>query len=91
MRDLGAESNWVAISGDLRITKSPHEREAWRRSKLTAFFLKKGWMNQGPWLQASHLMRWFPDIMAQAAKVAPGAAFLVPFRYNGKFEQPRLT
>lgn len=87
---LSKEGGWVVISGDARITKNAHERRAWQQSRLTAFFLKKGWMNQTLWLQASRLIQWFPDIMAQAAKVAPGAGFVVPYRYNGRFEQPRL-
>ena len=91
IRTLGEQGDWVVISGGVRITKNAHERRAWQDSHLTAFFLKKGWLNQPLWFQASRLIQWFPDIMAQAAKVAPGAAFIVPYKYTGRFEQPKLT
>ena len=42
---LGKEGDWVVISGDYRIGKSAHEREAWHQSGLTVFFLSKGWTN----------------------------------------------
>ena len=88
---LAKEGDWVVISGDLRITRNPHERKAWQDSQLTAFFLKKGWLNQTFWLQAAQLVRWWPHIMEQARSVAPGAGFLVPFQYTRRFEQPKLT
>src|SRR5260370_1561213 len=43
--ELGKEGGWIVISGDYRIGKSPHEKEAWHQSRLTAFFLAKGWTN----------------------------------------------
>lgn len=87
---LGREGGWIVISNDVRITRNVHERKAWQQSGLTAFFLKRAWSSQNYWLQAANLIRWWPDIMAQARKVSPGASFLVPFRYSGRFEQPRL-
>ncbi len=42
IRPLSAEGGWTIVSGDVRITKSVHEREAWLNSGLTAFFLVKG-------------------------------------------------
>ena len=91
MAKLSQEGGWVVISGDVRITKNAYERKAWQQSHLTALFLKKGWMNQTLWRQASRLIQWFPDIMAQAEKVAPGAGFVVPFKHKGKFKQPKLV
>lgn len=91
LSSLAREGDWVIISGDIRITRNPHERKAWQEARLTSFFLPKGWMNIDPWIQASKLIRWWPDIMAQANRVAPGAAFVVPVKYNGKFEQLKLT
>lgn len=90
LEGLANEGGWIVISGDLRITRNAHERRVWQQSRLTAFFLKRAWMNQDFWLHASRLIGWFPDILAQARKVEPGAGFLVPFRYSGKFEQPKL-
>lgn len=83
---LGNEGDWVIVSGDPRISRGRHEREAWLESGLTAFFLAKGWMNQKLWDQAWQLIRWWPHIVAQAQAVRPGAGFLVP--WNGtKFQQ----
>jgi PIN like domain len=83
----GQEGNWIIVSGDLRIIENRHERAAWLEGKLTAFFLKPGWMNQPLWIQAWHLIRWWPKIVDQARKVHPGAGFLVPMK-GQKFEQP---
>jgi hypothetical protein len=87
---LGKQGDWIIISGDPRIVRSPHERKAWQTARLTTFFLKKGWTNVTFWQQAAQLVRWWPDIMNQAKRVAPGAAFLVPLNYSGRFEQLRL-
>lgn len=87
---LGKEGKWTIISGDLRISKNPHERRAWQSAKLTTFFLK-GWTQQPFWIQASRLIHWWPDIVEQASRVAAGAAFIVPFKYSGRFEQLRFT
>jgi PIN like domain len=42
---LAKETNWVVVSGDLRITRNPAERKAWRESGLVAFFLEKSCAN----------------------------------------------
>lgn len=88
---LAADDGWVVISGDLRITKLPHERDAWLASGLTAFFLAKGWTNVGLWDQAWRIVRWWPRILEAAELVAPGAGFVVPMNFGdkGKFEQIR--
>ena len=89
---LASEGNWVIISGDVRITRNPQQCKAWQEANLTTFFLpKKKWMASDPWLQAANLVRWWPDIMDQARRVAPGAGFLVPFKYKGRFEQVKLS
>lgn len=88
---LGSQGDWIVISADMHITRNAHERKAWQEAKLTTFFLKN-WSDQTFWMQAAQLVRWWPDIMAQAQKVKPGAGFLVPFNYRGgRFEQPKLT
>jgi hypothetical protein len=84
---LGEEGNWIVISGDQRIVKNQHERKAWQAARLTTFFLKKGWTNQELWAIAAQLIRWWPAIMKQAEIVVPGAAFIVQYNYNGRFEQ----
>ena len=86
---LGDEGEWVVISGDPRIIRNPHEPRAWRSARTTTCFLKN-WMKYDLWLISSRLIRWWPDIMQQAQRVAPGAGFLVPFKFSGKFEQLRF-
>jgi hypothetical protein len=91
IQKLSAEGGWTIISGDVRITKSVHEREAWLRSGLTAFFLVKGW-NFEFWDKTARIVRWWPRILEQARMVQPGAGFYVPVNYkNGRFEQVPLT
>ena len=88
---LAAEGSWCIISQD-RLTKNSLEKEALRRSGLTAFILAKGWIDHTEWEKAWHLMRWWPRIMEQADLVTGGAAFEVPFRFSGKgqFKQIKL-
>src|SRR5205814_8265777 len=70
---LGQERDWIVISGDYRIGKSVHEREAWHRSGLTAFFLKKGWTNLPPLQQHAKLANILDDIIEQAQRADPGS------------------
>jgi hypothetical protein len=88
---LSEQGGWVLISGDYRISRNKHEREAWMRSGLTSFFLAKGWTNLRFWDQAWRLVRWWPRIIEQAHLVEPGAGFMVPLAGSGKFKQlPRV-
>lgn len=85
---LAQEQHWVIISQD-RFKKNPFEKEAFKKSGLTAFFLKKSWAHQNYWDKAHMIVRWWPRIIEQAEGVAPGATFEVPYRFSGKgkFEQ----
>jgi len=82
MNGLAKELDWVIISGDNRITKNPHEIEAWRAAGHTTFFLKPGWTNYDFWTQAYKFVKCFPDIIARAGKAKSGEFFLVAG--NGK-------
>ena len=42
LESLGKERNWVILSGDISITRKPHEHLAWQQCGLTAFFLPEG-------------------------------------------------
>lgn len=75
---LAEEGQWVVVAGDLRITTNAHEREAWMSSGMTAFFLKKGWMNVPYWEQARKLVTWWPRILDQARLMEAGVGYLVP-------------
>jgi hypothetical protein len=89
IRSLAAEGDWIIISGDVRISQNQFERRAWLESGLTAFFLAKGWTNLKLWDQTWRFFKWWPDIVAQAARIRPGAGFTVPIK-SSKLEQLRL-
>jgi PIN like domain len=82
MNGLAKELDWVIISGDNRITKNPHEVQAWRAAGHTTFFLKPGWTNVNFWTQAYKFVKCFPDIIATARGAKSGRFFLVAG--NGK-------
>ncbi len=88
---LAAEKDWAVVTQD-RLTRNPLEKEALRRSGLTAFILVRGWAHHKEWEKAAQLVRWWPRIMEQADLVRGGAAFQVPWRWTGKgrFQQIRL-
>lgn len=77
---LGQEGKWVVISGDLRIYRNRHQREAWRRTGLTAFFLASGWIKLSLLDQSWRFLRWWPMIEEQTKLVQPGAVFEVPVK-----------
>lgn len=37
LEKLGHEEEWIVISGDIRISRNPAEKAAWRESGLTAY------------------------------------------------------
>jgi len=56
------DEGYAIISGDPKIAKRPHQKEVLVNSKLTVFFLARGWMNLNFWNQASGLIKIFPEI-----------------------------
>jgi hypothetical protein len=88
MNALAEEPDWIILSGDVAISRNPHEVEAWKRSGHPIFFLKHGWINQPLWEQASRFFHLFPEIEKRARKAKAGESFLVPFK--GKIEEPEL-
>jgi hypothetical protein len=90
IRGLGAESDWIIVSGDTRIIKSQGLRKEWQAARLTAFFLASGWMNVPYWTQVTLLVRWWPKILDQSSLVRRGSGFEVPYRAPGTFK-PVIT
>ena len=72
---LAGEGDWILICGDLNIVRTKAQRPIWRASRMVGFFLKPGWMAQGPWEQAWRLVRWWPVIVKQSALAAPGSTY----------------
>ena len=75
---LAREGGWIVISRDL--FREPTAREAWKKSGLTVFLLASGWGNLGFWEQAWKLVRWWPQILAEAQRVQPGVCYEVPVK-----------
>jgi len=86
LRGLGTEGDWVIVSGDTRIVKTPELKAEWARTRLTAFFLGPGWMNIPYWEQAVLLVRWWPKILEQSSLVDLGTGFEVPYRSPSRFK-----
>lgn len=86
LRALGEEGDWIIVSGDTRILKTPELRREWAKTRLTAFFLGRGWMNIPYWPQAILLVRWWPSVLEQARLVERGAGFEIPYRAPGRFK-----
>ena len=76
--------NWVVISGDYRIGKSAHERQAWHESGLTAFFLKKGWTNIPLLQQHAKLTLIIGEVVSYASESPEGSGFMISVK--GKIE-----
>ena len=88
---LASEGGWTIISGDLRISRNQHERQAWLKSGMVAFFLTKGWRSLKFWDQTWRIVRWWPNILQQSELVIAPAGFEVPDNYgSGKFRPINL-
>jgi hypothetical protein len=80
--ELGREGGWVVVSGDRRISRNRAEREAWRASRLTGFFLSRG-LHKTPVLkQSARLLVLWDTMRTQHSLVEPGAIFELPMRSN---------
>lgn len=77
---LGAEGDWVIVSGDLRISKSRAVRAAWKESGMTAFFFDSGWTEMNFWKQAEDIVRWWPRIVLKAREVPTGTGLVIPLK-----------
>ena len=81
---LGNEGGWAVVSGNRDILRNPVELAAWRESKLTIFFLARGWSSLTHWVKAAKFVHAWPTIETHASTVKPGAAYVV--HVNGKLE-----
>jgi exonuclease III len=80
MRKLAEEQSWIIVSGDVNISRNPHEVRAWKAAGHTIFFLAPGWTHLKSFEQASKLFALFSRIMQLALKAKQGSAFMVPVR-----------
>lgn len=84
---LGREGGWAVLSGNVRITRNPAERAAWRRTDLVGFFLPRAWRKLHVHQQAAHLLLWWPRLVEQYGLVRGGAIFELPVRPTSKLRQ----
>ena len=85
MRALSREPELVIVTADVRISRNPHEIQAWREAGLTIFFLKPGWTNLAFWEQANKFTKCLPHLLKEAERAERGSAFVVAV--NGKIEK----
>lgn len=88
MEELAKEGGWSIVSGDY-FRKSSAERELARQAGFVVFVLDKSWASHPYWTKAAQLVLWWPRILDQTEQVAK-AAYRVPWRASGKFEQIRV-
>jgi hypothetical protein len=78
IKALGEERDWIVISGDLRITRSAVEKQAWIESGLTGFFFADAWSTSSYWNKAADLIRWWQDITRLAKQHPRSYGFVIP-------------
>jgi hypothetical protein len=87
MKELASEKDLIVVTADIRISRNPHEIQAWKQAGHTIFFLKPGWLNLSFWDQANKFTKCFPDLIKEALRATRGSAFAV--NVNGKIEPLR--
>ena len=87
IRILGNEREWSVISGDVKITKNPAERAAWRQTDLIGFFFAPAWHKLKPMHQTARLLLWWESLVTQVKLVEGGALFQLPINAGSKLRQ----
>lgn len=80
---LGEDGPWIIMSIDRFKKQNDAERAALRSAGHTVFVMDSQWTEHRYWLQAERLVRWWPQILAQARLVGT-SAFRVPWHHNSK-------
>jgi hypothetical protein len=80
IRALGAEGDWIIVSGDPRISRGQAERAAWIESGLTAFFCGDAWGSRKLMTQAAEMLRWWDDIIDLGKRALPGSGYMLEFK-----------
>ena len=77
---LAPEADLVLISADPGIVSDRKEREIWRATGLTSFFLSRGYSEQPIWTQVIEVVTWWPEIVRTAKGATRGSGYLLPLR-----------
>lgn len=80
IRQLGAEGDWIIVTADRRIARTPDERAAWRESGLTTYFFSETFAEAAHWAQAVEVVKQWPDLRSHARRAPAGSAWMVPWR-----------
>jgi hypothetical protein len=86
---LSAESRWVVISGDRRITRNHAEYNAFRNSRLVGFFLARALYKAKVTKQMERLLVLWENIEMLARTVEGGAMFELQIK-SQRIRQLRL-
>lgn len=78
LSEISVEPDLILVSADPAITSSKKEKEAWRSSGLTSFFLGGGFADRHRWTQVLEVVRYWPEILRLAHDARPGTGYLLP-------------
>jgi hypothetical protein len=81
-KKLAKDGDWFVITRDNQIKKKPHERKAWQEANLPIVFLQRSWMNFDFWNIAWRIIRYWPDVKAQASALRDHDAIILTI--NGR-------
>jgi hypothetical protein len=86
--ELGGDGPWRIVSIDNFTNQHGAERRAIKDAGHTAFILDGQWAEQGFWPQAERFIRWWPEMIDFANRVA-GGIYRVPWHHSsgGKFSR----
>lgn len=74
-RVAGLPGEWVVLSGDRKLLKSPQNRAALLASTIPVFVMPSGFPDHHRWLQASKFFKYLPGIAKVATKIRRGDFF----------------
>jgi hypothetical protein len=83
--ELAEQGGWVVVSGDIAIARNKVQAEIWRQSRMTGFFLAKGWVNITLMDQASRFIAAWPVIAKTAGRFPTGKVFTI--QLNGRIHE----
>ena len=67
--------DWIVLSGDRKLLKSPQNRAALQAAHLPVFVMPSGFPDHDRWLQASKFFKYLPGIVKAALKLKRGDFF----------------
>ena len=74
---LAAEGDWVILSADRKMRRSPDERAAWQQANLTTYFFSPKFAESTSWHQVEEVVHWWACIKRHATSAPRGTAWSV--------------